>query len=339
MYSSVTQSDPLSRDNAYPVETVRVLAILLVVVYHVIGSGPTAGLQIAAPAFARYVADFLVDIHMPLFAFISGYVYAFKPLSTENLSRFLTGKFLRLVPPGIIAITAFLAASQFSGTAFDQGDEWWQSYIFPYAHFWFLQAILVIFVVYGSFDIITGGRWLLISFALSLGWYLFGPGFPTDFMSINHAAYLLPYFIFGIIFNRHQSLIAAHAGKTALIAGAVFVIGLIANFYILEATGDFSLGKLDLQSLATGLSIPILCLVLLPNIGIMDRLSPAIFTIYLYHVFGTSLMRRCLDAVGIQQLSTHLLLGTAAGILLPLVVYQAATRHSWTRRFVLGLKK
>lgn len=332
-------SSALPRQQSYPIETLRVLAILLVVAYHVIGSSPSTGLHISAPHFARFSADFTIDIHMPIFAFISGYVYALKPLLPANLPEFISRKFFRLVIPGSIAITAFAVASQFTSNSLPSGDNWLHYYIMPYAHFWFLQAILVIFVVYCSFDIITGGRWLLISLVISSVWYLFGARFETELMSVNQAMYLLPYFIFGIVFSRFPMAVTQKSNLILTIALSVFVAALFANVYLVETTGMFSLQKFDAQSLATGLSISVLGLLLMSEIKLLDRLSPAIFTIYLYHVFGTSFTRRFLDVAGVDQFGIHLLLGVLGGVIFPLLIYQAALRHSWTQKLILGQTK
>uniref|UniRef100_UPI0035AFCA27 acyltransferase family protein n=1 Tax=Paracoccus sp. TaxID=267 RepID=UPI0035AFCA27 len=83
-----------------PIETVRAIAILVLVSFHVIG-GPEAGrgLGLQAPHPLRYYADLLIDIRMPLFAFIAGAVYALRPVRVEKLGSFLVGKFRRLALP------------------------------------------------------------------------------------------------------------------------------------------------------------------------------------------------------------------------------------------------
>lgn len=66
------------------VETLRGIAILLVVVGHVIGSGPDGGMKIDFPHPLRYFYVWIDYIQMPLFTAIAGWVYALKPFSASS---------------------------------------------------------------------------------------------------------------------------------------------------------------------------------------------------------------------------------------------------------------
>ena len=71
-----------------------------------IGNDPTSGLEVPADSYWRFFADFFIYFRMPLFAFISGYVYASKPFAGQA-SRFLAGKTRRLLLPLFIVGTSF----------------------------------------------------------------------------------------------------------------------------------------------------------------------------------------------------------------------------------------
>ena len=61
------------------VDTLRGIACFLLVAYHVVGGDPTAGLKINE-GIVRQIVDVLVYLRMPLFVFLSGYVYAHRPI-------------------------------------------------------------------------------------------------------------------------------------------------------------------------------------------------------------------------------------------------------------------
>lgn len=61
------------------IETLRGIAILLVVAGHVIGSAPDGGMKIDFPHPLRYLYLWIDYIQMPLFTAIAGWVYALKP--------------------------------------------------------------------------------------------------------------------------------------------------------------------------------------------------------------------------------------------------------------------
>jgi len=65
----------MTKDKNHSIETMRGLACLMLVAYHVIGSNGSNGLQVPDNGIVRHICDVLSYLRMPLFAFISGYVY------------------------------------------------------------------------------------------------------------------------------------------------------------------------------------------------------------------------------------------------------------------------
>jgi fucose 4-O-acetylase-like acetyltransferase len=84
------------RDNH--VDTIRGISCLLLVVWHVIGDSSTTGLHVAPHSYWRYFADIFIYFRLPMFAFVSGYVYGKRPFEGDA-RRFLTGKARRLLLP------------------------------------------------------------------------------------------------------------------------------------------------------------------------------------------------------------------------------------------------
>jgi peptidoglycan/LPS O-acetylase OafA/YrhL len=82
------------KDNS--INTLRGLACILLVAYHVIGGTPEQGLHIAS-GFLRVGNDVLAYIRMPLFTFLSGYIYSLKPIGNYSSSLFLKSKARRLL--------------------------------------------------------------------------------------------------------------------------------------------------------------------------------------------------------------------------------------------------
>ncbi len=317
----------------------RAIAVLLLVMYHVIGSNGAAGLGQEYPEPLRLFADFLIDIRMPFFAFIAGYVYGLRPMAPGHYPAFIQGKFRRLYVPGAIAaaLYAICAGSVDAESARSLGD-FWEIFFFPYVHYWFLQGILVIFVVFGAVDAASRSRAAIPAFLLACALSLADPYVPGNPMSVNQAIYLAPFFLLGLVFVRHRSVFT---GAPTLLATACLIVVLICsaiNLSVLQETGRLSMDRQDLQSLAMGLSICLLAILVLPHVAQFELLGPYAFTIYLYHVFGTAGMRRALHAGGIESVPMHLVMGLAAGLILPVAIHVLADRHPATRRLVLGMR-
>lgn len=323
-----------------PLETMRAIAVFLLVAYHAIGSGPMSGLELDYPHPLRFFADFLIDLRMPFFAFIAGYVYGLRPIAPGGYGRFITGKFRRLYIPGAIAATLLVLFSGLTGAG--SARTWadvWQIYFFPYAHYWFLQAILLIFVVFGAVDVALRGRFTLGLLALSTLPYLFAGFIPGNVMSINSAIYLLPFFLLGVVFIRYLPWIAK--GRIWLIAGALLVslVATADNLAALHEIGRLSLYRNDLQSLGMGLAVCTLAMLVLPRVARFETLGPYAFTIYLYHVFGTAAARALLQALGMTGVFPIFLISLLCGLVLPVVLHRMSERWGLTRRYVLGQKR
>lgn len=329
---------PASKRMDSPLETARAVAVILLVSYHVIGTDQYSGLGLSDAHPLRLLSAFLVDLRMPLFAFIAGYVYALRPVSPSGFGAFAVGKIRRLAIPGAVALTAFLLVSNLMQTPFQMTEHAWRAYLFPYAHYWFLQAILLIFLIFGAFDVLTQGRLLLVSLALTSAVSLAGLYPLENAFSIAEAIYLAPYFIFGVVFSRHKHLFVNRRAMFVALALVGVSWATWVNFSVLQETGSFSVDQRDLQSLVFGFSACGLLLLLLPRVKLLAMLGPFAFTIYLYHVFGTSGMRRVLEQVHLDTPLLMYVFGLSAGLMLPVALHLIAKGNPLTRFLVLGLR-
>ncbi len=322
----------------FPIETVRAVAIIILVSFHVIGGTDGRGLGLNATHPLRIYADLLVDLRMPLFAFVSGLVYAIRPVAPENLGIFLQGKLRRLVLPGAVAMTLFAVAAVTTGAASHPPDPIWMMYFTGYSIFWFLQAILLIFFSVGVIDILSRGKLLLpmlvgASLALCVGWT-----FSSPIMSADRATSLLPYFLLGAFFVRNKNSLIAQRIPILLIALTAMMVGLTMNIATFIETGEFSTERLDPQSFLFGSGACVAAILAFPNIKYLSRLGAYSFTIYLYHIFFTSGSRKLLFSLGIESPYMHFFVGTIMGILLPATLHLFASRWRPSRQVLLGLR-
>lgn len=321
-----------------PVEAVRGLAIVLLVIYHVIGSGPGSGLDAEYGTVLRFCADLLVDVRMPLFACLAGYVYAHRPPQFATFGRFVDGKLRRLALPGAVAILLFAVSALLVGNRFAlPWAELWRPLLYPYAHYWFLQAILLIFLVYGALDAILRHRGTVILLALAALLFWADWRVPTRLMSVNHALYLLPFFLVGVAIQRHPP-----RGRTRwVLAWGALGVGLgglaLNGLDLIDARsgGD----RHDLQSLVTGTALCVAAMLAMPRWAALGWMGPYGLTIYLYHVFATAGLRMGLEGAGLAPgPGIALALGLAAGIGGPVLLHQAVARIPAGRVLVLGLR-
>jgi glucans biosynthesis protein C len=328
----------LEKTNSNSVENIRILATILLVTFHVIGFR-NSGLGIEYPHPLRIFADLFGDFRMPAFAFVAGFVYAIRPPSLDGFASFAIGKLRRLAIPGLIAALIFNALSLWldKPRAIPVSDLW-QIVVFPFAHYWFLQAVLLLFAIVGIIDALTKHRAEMPLLAIAVLLYLFTNGTPTIFAAA-HAIGLAPFFVFGICYYRRSSWIADHSRPITLLAVALIGIWLIWNILDYARTGLIAPDHRQVQGLIFGTSLCTLMLFYIPAYPAARTLGRLCFTIYLYHVLGTAGMRTLLYALGVESLAVHLIAGVAAGLLLPIAIHLVAIRHPLTSRLLLGIRQ
>ena len=320
------------------IEDIRIIATVLLVTYHVIGQ-PDSGLHLQYPHGLRFAADLLANFRMPAFAFIAGFIYCLRPTRLDSFDSFIEGKLRRLAVPGIIAALIFVGMSNLIDGRFAIPPmSLWQILAFPYAHYWFIQAILVLFLVIGLADAALRNRGEFILFGVTVLFALSGL-LSTPLFSINHAIWLAPSFTFGMCVYRHGRWIERHVAPITVIAAGLF--GLALGYMVLNyrtnplapAPGGIVL------AMAFGMSLCMLMLLHLPHHPRARALVQFSFTIYLYHVFATSGTRTALLYMGITSLAVNILLGVTAGLVLPMLLHWLAARSPVTAALFLGIKR
>jgi len=319
------------------IEEIRIIATILLVVYHVIGRSDS-GLRLDYPHELRFLADLLANFRMPAFAVIAGFFFCLRPLTLPAFGKFLVGKARRLAVPGLIAAIIFASTANLLNLRFALPPaEFWRLLVFPYAHYWFLQAILVLFVVVGFVDALMRNRseFLLLGTALALS---FAGIVDTAFFSINRAVALAPCFALGMCIYRHGRSIERYARLLTAVAALLALLSL-GSALVRHATDPFTpppTGPLHIMIL--GMPLCLLMLLHLPHNPYARRLGQYSFTIYLYHVFATASMRTLLLHLGIVSIPVHVVLGTAAGVTLPIMLHLTLQRIPGLGAPMLGLR-
>ncbi|MDO5647747.1 acyltransferase family protein [Paracoccus sp. (in: a-proteobacteria)] len=326
----------MTRPLRYPVETARLLAVLCLVSYHVIGPTGATALQQGYPSPLRIFADLLIDVRMPLFAAISGLLYAIRPPQISQLTTFFRGKAARLLVPGAVAIILFIAFSNLLNTPFALHDNFHLPFVQGYAHFWFLQAIFVIFLVFAPLDAALRQRFSVPIMLAGLVAVWAGLRSPVELFSAQGAVYLFPYFLLGVNLWRYRDWIASRRGELIIIAATALSIGVAWNIATLHETGQLSLGRYDLQSILTSVGVCVVVFLTLPQVPALAGFGAVSFTIYLYHVFGTSGARRLAEGLGVTSIPVIFVLGVAAGFAVPWIIHRLSSQHPITRGLVLG---
>lgn len=314
------------------INTLRGLACLLLVAYHVVGATRYSGLLIDG-GWMREVNDYLAYLRMPLFTVLSGFVYAARPYSGRPGS-FLLGKARRLLLPMLFVGTVFAVVQELVPGSNARVENWYLLHIIPVGHFWFIESLFIVFLVIlplERMNLLSYNGTFILVFSVSLLLYLFFP--LTKLFSISGVTYLLPYFLFGLWCGRFKVI-------EAIPKAAVLSVACVA-FLCLAWLGDEGFSKRSIFAIAIGI---IGCAVLLGsrlNIRVFAWVGEYSYTIYLLHIFFTAASRILLSRLGVESTYALFVSGCLAGLLGPVLVERALGRFYLFRLLVSGqsLKK
>jgi len=334
---------PQGKDLA--IQSLRGLAVILMVAGHVIGSAGNRGMTVADDSLWRYFYVGLEDIRMPLFTVISGYVYAMRPVrSRADLPELVRGKSRRLLLP-LLSVGALLFAMKL--VAPDVNDrptitELWRIYTFGYEHLWFLQAIFLIFLTValldGSNALATPSRWAAcIAVSLSLFVVIRLP-LDINVFSVNGMLRLLPFFLIGYGMQRFG--LFDLKGRQAIYVLIVFVAAYSLRLAIVLDAWSPNLYVHRAVSLVVGVLGIVLIysarrLVSFSGLAWIGGFS---FGVYLLHVFGSAGARILLGKVGVTADPVVFTVGLCLGIGLPIAFQLTLGRWNPIRVAILGEK-
>lgn len=326
------------------IETLRGAVILLVVIGHVIGSAADGGMKVDNDSFLRYFYDTLIDpLQMPLFTIIAGWVYSLKPVTLENVKRFITKKVVRiLVPMLVVGACYFLIQYVTPGTNKKENlFDLWKLLIFPYTLFWYLYSLFIVFVIIALVDAFgkmnTVKNWFLL-FGLTVFLLLIRdlviPYEWPNYLSYKGTLYLLPCFILGVGLRRFKTFFQKTSllYLTPILLITCVIIQQLSWFKMI----DYVVQKDTIVGLLIGFTGTIMLLRSRMKVNWLIWFGGFAYSIYLFHAFGTAGGRIIAKKINIDSSIVIFLVSLTAGVLVPILTDKILERFKLTRVFFLG---
>ena len=314
------------------IETIRGLAILLVVAGHVIGIDAAGGMKVADDSIWRYLYASLQYVRMPLFTAISGWVYALHPVSAHETGTFMLKKARRLLLPLVCVGTLYFLIQCITPGTNRTGElsEIWKIYVFPYTVYWYLPALFLIFGAVAALDAhgacATMRRWGWWLLAACVGVMIepqLSSRLPNVF-GIWGALCLMPFFLLGVGIRRFRTSLNTPLMRRLYLAG--FLIGLLLEQLVWLSSGNSHVLRAWFLHLPIGIVASAFLLTLHWQNRLLIRLGGFAYGIYLFHAFGTSAGRILLTHAGIHSQLAIFLLSMCLGVGIPILV-ELVLRH------------
>ena len=325
------------------IETLRGIAIVLVVTGHVIGSKSDGGMRVEDDSFLRHLYFTFQYLRMPLFTVISGWVYALRPVRSDYLADFTVKKIRRIILPLIfVGGTYYIVQNLIPGTNFSYPiSSLWRILVFPYTFYWYLQALFIVFLIIALVDSQNlankFSHWIFL-FTLSVLLLIMRDNFiPESFpnyFGFKGGIYLLPFFIIGVGIKRFKNVFSNRYLVTAL--SVILVISLIIQQLVWYNVINLQLSASNGLGLLIGVAGTIIFLRIHFTLKSMVWMGQYAYIIYLFHSFGTSGGRILLHKAGIYDTFTVFLMSLTLGLFLPVIIEPVLDRWGITRMLFLG---
>jgi len=312
------------------IETLRGLACVLLVAYHVVGADPGRGLGVETGPL-RWMNDGLAYLRMPLFTFLSGLVYGLRPFAGGSLAP-LGGKARRLLVPMLVVGTFFAVVQSLTPGTHDAFGPWYLLHLQPVAHFWFVEALFWVFVLVWLLEWrawLSGPRGYALAVVASCALYLSVRGW--SWLGVEGAIYLLPYFLVGLAVSRFSllELLSTPSVKVWVTVAAALAI-------VAMGMPVPNPDRRTVAMLAAGVALCLLAVGSGMTVTWLAGVGRYSYAIYIFHVFFTAFARIALDRLAIDHLPTDMVLGVTLGLAGPMVLARAASRHRWPALLLLG---
>jgi fucose 4-O-acetylase-like acetyltransferase len=302
------------------VDYAKAIGIILVVYGHVARGVKESGFNLSEPLFTL-VDSIIYSFHMPLFFFLSG-LFFYQSFLKRGLLNLTLNKVDTIVYPYIAwtliqgGVSVLLSNYTNSDTTLQEVLSFWQ----PFAQFWFLYTLFILFVFCGLIYKIWPERFsvLLLFFCAIL--YIERSSLPNISVLFSVAGSLV-FFVFGIVFSHYKCSLFLKARWMFLATSLLFIVS--------QYWFHIYLGKTFIDKGAESLFVAFLSIFFVSclSIHLSEKPSKVIvfigtssMAIYVMHILTGSGARVFLSKVfGITSTSLHLVAGVAAGILLPLL--------------------
>ena len=307
------------RERDRTIDCLKGYACLLVVLDHVIAgiyNNTWGGVQI--PIFCEPLRAFVSSFHVPLFMFLSGYLYKLNGgwEAKGGRIRFIEYKLLNLGIPYLVFSTVYIIINSMVPGVNTQSKlidiVWiWRT---PVAQYWFIYALLVLFML---FTTLSGSmtNWQITLLLLMMN--ILAPVFDVSYGSFASGVSMGVAFGLGTIM---PSLIID--GKKRSTKIIVIIIHLVFEFLIIhEKWNGLNISCFIEQIFGIAASIAFISLVIQSSkiMKILLFINKYSLVIYLTHTIFTAGSRIILNKFGVANYWVQLPCGMLAGVMIPVI--------------------
>lgn len=296
--------------------TVRGLACVALVAYHVVGPTHVSGMHLPVNSYWHLAMNSLDFLRMPTFTVLSGFLYAAHRADFHSLPQFYLKKAARLGLPLVFVTTIVFILRM---RVYHDSTTYAEALFFHYEHLWFLQALILIFVSVGAWDAFRRPSWVELG-VVGFAAVMVSRTFQTStFLSLNGAFYLLPFFVAGMIMRMQSThLRSEELTKLAIAVVAIVILAEQAS----NAFGGTEISRSSLPAALCGVCGTYLMLVHCPRMWLAEFVGRYSYTVFLWHSVAASGARHILRAYVLLPSAVEFSFLLAVGLFVPMLLHR-----------------
>lgn len=326
------------------VDYAKGIGIILVVIGHVNRGLDSSGIFLSN-SFFKLFDSIIYSFHMPLFFFLSG-IFFIKSIEKKNKSYFIMKKIETIVYPyalwsiiqGIVAVSL----SKFTNSRTDIVSV----FSFPYhpiAQFWFLYALFMIFMVscliYKK-EYFTS--YLPIITVLAFAIYIYSDSI-GDFLHVDFITKNIVFFFAGSLLST-VSITTVFGRKSFIMLFSAFVVFFLIQykFHFIDRMFYDEIGISTFSVAMVSIFFVFSLSLVLSHVGFepLRKIGEYSMIIFLVHILAGSGTRIILSkGFGINNWYLHIVIGTIAGVVAPVIFYKIANKLNLGLLFSYPIKK
>jgi fucose 4-O-acetylase-like acetyltransferase len=318
------------------------LAIILVVVGHAGRGVTTAGLT-DTDSWLPLLDRLIYSFHMPVFFVVSGALFGLREPS-GSLSTFLWSRTTRMMLPLLIWTYVFLGVRMAAGDLANNATSLSEFLVWPlppFAHMWFLWALLLITLVSATADWSMRG---ILDRRVRLFFILLLACAGSQLLQVDRQ--LEPWFQDALKYGPYFGLGAWLAAllPQPIVVRAPLAIACLCTFF--AGLGFVSSQPLPVRGIVVGVLLSLaFCGVCLWSadrwlesrlVRLLRYLGVISLAIYVAHTIFSAATRAVLLKAGFEDVTLHMVLGTLTGLVGPVLLYRLAVARGIEKRVGLG---
>ena len=315
------------------IHSIRGLACLLIVAFHVIGDDVGEGLHLPNDSGWHYAMKSILFLRLPLFTVISGYFYGGGRVTRPGFVRFWRKKFRRIALPFLcVALVVWLLHRQIYGEPKPLLD----AIVYGYEQLWFLEALLVIFAAMSVWDMLfRPGSGALVLATVAMIMIAQCSTTIIEFLSLSDAIRLAPYFLFGILLREHgEALRDPRLGpKLGLYALGIVACVLASQQFGMNGWGA-EISRTQMPAVLAGMAGAAFLFQRLPRNAVLETVGGYSYAIFLWHVVVGAAARLVLLRLGVTSTPVLFSLILVAAVSGPILLLHALR---WTPLLSMAL--